>query len=120
MTSQPTTASCETLTIIHGGAEIAEHRASELLETVTAWCDAAVGSRRVVEVWAAPWQGAVGSWLATAAVFGAPTYCLANVDDLVAAMNAQGVAVRYRHARKSRVEDAEVRATCNAWPVHYL
>lgn len=122
MTPQPITASRETLTVIHGGAEIAELRASELLEAATNWYYAAIGPIRVVEVWAAPWQRVVASWLATAAAFGAPVYgiCLAGGEDLVAALNARGVRARYRQARKSVVEDAELRATCNGWPVHYV
>jgi hypothetical protein len=101
----------ETFTVIHGGAEIDDSVVIELLEAVTGWAASAEsGVTRVVEVWAAPWRWIADSCLAIAVAFGGPAYAtyLPGADNLVAAMEAVGVAVRHRKARQSMVDDAEL------------
>ena len=60
--------------------------------------------------------------LATAAVAGGPLCVMALpvADDRVADLKARGVAVRYRQARQSVVDEAELRAVSQGWPVRYI
>jgi hypothetical protein len=113
----------ETFTVIHGGAEIEERRAAELFDAVRDWATAAeLGVTRVVEVWGPPWRRLLGGFLATAAAAGGPLFILTCpvAEDLVAGWRARGVAVQYRQARQSVVDDAELRAVSQGWPVRYL
>jgi hypothetical protein len=119
----PRSARAESFTVIHGGAEIDQRRADELLNAVGDW--AAAGERgavRVVEVWGPPWRQLLAGCLATAAAAGGPlqVMSLPGADDLVAGLKGRGVAVRYRQARQSVVVDAELRAVSRGWPVSYL
>jgi len=51
----PSTTSAQIFTVIHGGAEIDQNLALELLEAVSAWTVVAEpGMPRLVGVWAAP------------------------------------------------------------------
>lgn len=112
----------EKFTVIHGGAEIDEGLAADLLDAVSDWASTAeLGATRLVEVWGPPWKRLLVGCLATAAAAGGP-FCaisLPAADDLVARVKAQGVAVRYRQARQSVVDDAELRAISQGWPVRY-
>jgi len=113
----------ETFTVIHGGAEIDQRRADELLNAVGDWAAAGErGTARVVEVWGPPWRQLLAGCLATAAAAGGPlqVMSLPGADDLVAGLKSRGVAVRYRQARQSAVADAELRAISHGWPVSYL
>jgi hypothetical protein len=119
----PRIVSAETFTVIHGGAEIDESRSRELLDRVSDWAaSAALGVPRVVEVWAPPWKRLLVGCLATAAAAGGPlcVMSLPVADDLVADLKARGVAVRYRQARQSVVDEAELRAVSQGWPVRYI
>jgi hypothetical protein len=118
----PRAAVVEKFTVIHGGAEIGESLAADLLESVSDWAAAAErGVTRVAEVWGPPWQGLLAGCLITAAAGGGPL-CIVTLpaaDGLVAGVKARGVAVRYRQARQSVVDDAELRAISQGWPVRY-
>jgi hypothetical protein len=119
----PGVVSAETFTVIHGGAEIDESRSRELLDLVSDWAaSAALGVPRVVELWGPPWKRLVLSCLATAAAAGGPLCVmpLPVADDLVADLKARGVAVRYRQTRRSVVDEAELRAVSQGWPVRYI
>jgi hypothetical protein len=122
----PRIISAETFTVIHGGAEIGESRSRELLDVVSDWAasaaSAALGVPRVVEVWGPPWKRLLVGCLATAAAAGGPLcfMSLPVADDLVADLKARGVAVRYRQARQSVVDEAELRAVSQGWPVRYI
>ena len=113
----------EKFTVIHGGAEIDESLAADLLDSVGDWAIAAeLGVARVVEVWGPPWKLLLAGCLAIAAAAGGP-FCvisLADVNDLVAGVRARGIAVKYRQARQSVVDDAELRAICQGWPVRHI
>ncbi|HEX4087127.1 MAG TPA: hypothetical protein VHZ33_00350 [Trebonia sp.] len=112
----------ERFTVIHGGAEIGEGLAADLLDSVSEWAaSAAPGAARVVEVWGPPWKRWLAGCLITAAAGGGPFYVMSipAADDLVAGVKARGVAVRYRQARQSVVDDAELRAISLGWPVRY-
>ena len=109
----PRTVLAETFTVIHGGAEIDESLAGELLGAVTDWAAAAepgvapsskCGARRGGGCWRAAGQLPPRR--------GGPLYGLAlpAADDLVAGLQARGVAVRYRQARQSVLDEAELRA----------
>jgi hypothetical protein len=118
----PRPALAERFTVIHGGAEIDESMAADLLDSVSNWATAAqLGATRVVEVWGPPWKRLLAGCLITAAAGGGPFYVMSipAADDLVAGVKARGVAVRYRQARQSVVDDAELRATSQGWPVRY-
>jgi hypothetical protein len=113
----------ETFTVIHGGAEISASLAAEILGEVTDWATAAEsGVSPVVEVWGPLWRRLLAGCWATAAAAGGPLYGLAlpAADDLVTGLRARGVAVRYRQARQSTVDDAELRAISQGWPVRYI
>lgn len=115
--------SAETFTVIHCGAEIDERRSRELLDLVSDWAaSATLGAPRVVELWGPPWKRLLLGCLATAAAAGGPLCFMALpvADDLVADLEARGVAVRYRQARQSVVEEAELRAVSQGWPVRYI
>lgn len=122
MNLSPRIVSAETFTVIHGGAEIDESRSRELLDLVSDWAaSAALGVPRVVEVWGPPWKWLPGC-LATAAAAGG-SLCVMSLpaaDDLVADLKARGVAVRHRQARQSVVDEAELRAVSQGWPVRYI
>ena len=123
MNLAPRTVPAEAFTVIHGGAEIDEHLAGELLEAASDWAAAAErGVTRVVEVWGPPWRRLLGNCAAIAAGGGGPLCVLPlpAADDVIAGLKARGVAVRYRQARQSAVNDAELRAICQGWPVRYL
>jgi hypothetical protein len=119
----PRTVSAETFTVIHVGAEIDEGLVGGLLDAVSDWAAAAeLGVTRVVEVWGPPWARLLAGCLATAAAAGGPL-CVTSLpvaDDLAAGLQARGVAVRYRQARQSVVDDAELRAICQGWPVRHI
>ncbi len=119
----PRAVAAETFTVIHGGAEIDDCLAVELLGAVSDWAAAAEpGVTRVVEVWGPPWRRLLGNCAAIAAGTGGPL-CIVSLpaaDDLVAGLQARGVTVRYRQARQSVVDDAELRAISQGWPVRYL
>ena len=123
MNLAPRIVSAETFIVIHGGAEIDESRSRELLDLVSDWAaSAALGVPRVVEVWGPPWKRLLLVWLATAVAAGVPL-CVTSLpvaDDLVADLKAHGVAVRYRQARQSVVDEAELRAVSQGWPVRYI
>jgi hypothetical protein len=113
----------EKFTVIHGGAEIDESLTADLIDAVSDWAVAAeCGVTRVVEVWGPPWKRLLAGCLATAAAAGGPLYVISlpAADDLVARVKAQGVAVRYRQARQSVVDDAELRAISQGWPVRHI
>jgi hypothetical protein len=119
----PRIVSAETFTVIHGGADIDESRSRELLDLVSDWAaSAAPGVPRVVEVWGPPWKRLLVGCLATGAAAGGPLCFmpLPVADDLVAELKARGVAVRYRQARPSVVDEAELRAVSQGWPVRYI
>jgi hypothetical protein len=118
----PRPALAEKFTVIHGGAEIDENLAADLVDAVSEWAAAAeLRVTRVVEVWGPPWKRLLGGCLATAAAAGGPLFVISLpvADDLVAGVKARGVAVRYRQARQSVVDDAELRAISLGWPVRY-
>jgi hypothetical protein len=118
----PRPALAEKFTVIHGGAEIDESLAADLLQAVSDWVAAAeLGVTRVVEVWGPPWRRLLTGCLITAAAGGGPLCVLSlpAADGLVAAVKARGVAVRYRQARQSVVDDAELRAISQSWPIRY-
>lgn len=123
MNLSPRIVSAETFTVIHGGAEIDESRSRELLDLVSDWAaSAALGVPRVVEVWGPPWKRLLIGCLATAAAAGG-SLCVMSLpvaDDLVADLKARGVAVRHRQARQSVVDEAELRAVSQGWPVRYI
>ncbi len=117
------TVSAETFTVIHGGGEIETSRAGELLAVIGDWTTAAgLGVTRVAEVWGPPWKRLLGGCLATAAAAGGPLFVISvpAAEDLVAGLKARGVAVRYRQVRQSAVDDAELRAISQGWPVRYI
>ena len=117
------TVSAETFTVIHGGAEIDESVARELLDAVSDWAAAAgPGVTRVVAVWGPPWARLLAGFLATAAAAGGAAFVmpLPAADNLVAGLKARGVAVRFRQARQSLVDGAELRAVSQGWPVRYI
>ncbi len=119
----PRTGLAETFTVIHGGAEIDDSAAGELLGAVSDWAAAAgLGVTRVVEVWGPPWRRLLGNCAAIAAGSGAPLVIppLPAAAGLVAGLQARGVAVRYRQARQSVLNEAELRAVSQGWPVRYL
>jgi hypothetical protein len=119
----PRTVLVETFTVIHGGAAIDDRLAGELLGAVSDWAAAAEpGVTRVVEVWGPPWRRLLGNCAAIAAGSGAPLVIppLPAADDLVAGLQARGVAVRYRQAGQSVMNEAELRAISQGWPVRYL
>ena len=123
MNLAPRTVPAEAFTVIHGGAEIDERTVGELLDAASAWAaEAGRGVTRVVQVWGPPWRRLTGSCAAIAAGSGGPLCVLPlpTADDVVAGLRARGVAVRYRQARQSAVNDAELRAICRGWPVRYL
>jgi hypothetical protein len=73
-------------------------------------------------VWGPPWKLLLAGCFAIAAAAGGP-FCvisLPDVDDLVAGVRARGIAVKYRQARQSVVDDAELRAICQGWPVRHI
>ena len=119
----PRTVLAETFTVIHGGAEIDARLAGEILDAVSDWAMAAeAGGAPVVEVWGPLWRRLLAGCLTTAAAGGGPL-CIVSLpaaDDLVAGLKARGVAVRYRQTRQSVVDDAELRAISQGWPVRYL
>ncbi len=123
LTSSPPSGVPEIFTVIHRGDAFDPARALELVEAVTTWAAAAEpGGSRSVDVWAAPWNRLTSGCLATVIAFGAP-FCnlhLPVADDLVAKMSARGVAVRHRRARQSAIDDAELRAISQGWPIDYL
>jgi hypothetical protein len=119
----PSTAETETFTVIHYGAEIDESRAGELVEAVSAWAAAAeAGVTRAVEIWGPPWRLLLPGCVATAAAAGGSLSIMSlyGADDLISALKARGVPVRYRQARQSLVVDAELRAVCRGWPLRYM
>jgi hypothetical protein len=119
----PRTVLAETFTVIHGGAEIDDRLAGELLSAASDWAAAAaLGVTRVVEVWGPPGPRLLGNCAAIAAGSGGPLVILPlpAADDLVAGLKARGVAVRYRQARPSVLNEAELRAVSQGWPVRYL
>lgn len=123
MNLAPRAALAERFTVIHGGAEIDETLAADLLDAVSDWANAAeLGVTRVVEVWGPSWKRLLAGCLATAAAAGGPlcVMSLPAADDLVAGLKARGVAVRYRQARQSVVDDAELRAISQGWPVRHI
>jgi len=113
----------ETFTVVHSGAEIDQRLAGELIDAVSDWATAAgLGVTRVVEVWGPPWRRLLACCLATAAVTGGSP-CIPSLpaaDGLVAGLQARGLAVRYRQARQSLMNEAELRAISQGWPVRYL
>jgi hypothetical protein len=119
----PRTALAETFTVIHGGAEISASLAGEIIGAVSDWVTAAEpGVTPVVEVWGPLWRRLLAGCWATAAAAGGPLYGLSlpAADDLVAGLKARGVAVRYRQVRQSVVDDAELRAISQGWPVRHI
>ena len=113
----------QTFTVIHGGAEIEEGPAGELIAVLSSWAVAAEpGLSRVVEVWGPLWRPLLAACLAAAAGAGGPLCVIAfpAAEDLVAGLRARGVSVRYRQARQSAVDDAELRAVSQGWPVRYI
>ncbi len=123
MNLAPRTVPAETFTVIHAGAEIDESVARELLDAVSDWAAAAgLGVTRVVEVWGPPWARLLAGCLATGAAAGGSLFVmpLPAADDLVTGLKARGVAVRFRQARRSLVDGAELRAVSQGWPVRYL
>jgi hypothetical protein len=119
----PRTVPAETFTVIHGGAEIDVRLAGEILDAISDWATAAEsGVTPVVEVWGPLWRRLLAGCWATAAAAGGPLYGLSlpAADDLVAGLKARGVAVRYRQARQSVVDDAELRAISQGWPVRHM
>jgi hypothetical protein len=113
----------ETFTVIHGGAEIDDSLAGELLSAISDWAAAAgFGVARVAEVWGPPWRRLLVNCASIAAGSGAPLVILPlpAADDLVAALKARGIAVRYRQVRQSVLNEAELRAISQGWPVRYL
>jgi hypothetical protein len=119
----PRTVPAETFTVIHGGAEIDEGLARELLEAVSDWAAVAgPGVTRVVEVWGPPWVPLLTGCLATAAAAGGSLLVMSipAADSLVSGLRARGVAVRFRQARQSVVDGAELRAVSHGWPVRYI
>jgi hypothetical protein len=113
----------ETFTVIHGGAEIDDSLAGELLSAISDWAAAAgFGVARVAEVWGPPWRRLLVNCASIAAGSGAPLVILPlpAADDLVAGLKARGVAVRYRQVRQSVLNEAELRAISQGWPVRYL
>jgi hypothetical protein len=119
----PRTVWAETFTVIHGGAEIDVRLVGELLDSVRDWATAAeVGVTPAVEVWGPLWRRLLAGCLTTAAAGGGPLWVMSlpAADDLVAGFKAQGVAVRYRQARQSVVDDAELRAISRGWPVRHI
>jgi hypothetical protein len=113
----------ETFTVIHGGAEIDGRLAGDILDAVSDWAPPAEsGVTPVVEVWGPLWSRLLAGCWATAAAAGGPLYGLSLpvADDLVAGLRARGVAVRYRQARQSVVDDAELRAISQGWPVRHI
>jgi hypothetical protein len=119
----PRTVLVETFTVIHGGAEIDDSRAGDLLSAVSDWAAAAgPGVTRVVEVWGPPWRRLLVNCAAVAAGSGGPLLIvpLPAADDLVAGLKSRGVAVRYRQVRQSVMNEAELRAISQGWPVRYL
>jgi hypothetical protein len=107
--------SVKTFTVIHGGGEVDESRAAEILGAASEWAGA-------VEVWGPVWGRLLAGCLATAAAGGGPLCVtpLPAADDLVAGLKSRGVTVRYRQVRQSAVDDAELRAISQGWPVRYL
>jgi hypothetical protein len=119
----PRTALAQTFTVIHCGAEIDARLAGEILDAVSDWAAAAkLGVTPVVEVWGPLWSRLLAGCWATAAAAGGPLYGLSLpvADDLIAGLKARGVAVRYRRARQSVVDDAELRAISQGWSVRYV
>jgi hypothetical protein len=119
----PRTVVAETFTVIHGGGEISASLAGEILGAVSDWASAAEsGATPVVDVWGPLWSRLLAGCWATAAAAGGPLYGLSLpvADDLVAGLKARGVAVRYRRARQSVVDDAELRAISQGWPVRHV
>jgi hypothetical protein len=114
--------SAKTFTVIHGGGEVDESRSAEILAAVSDWATAELGVTRVVEVWDPPWKRLLAGCLATAAAAGGPLFVVSvpAAEDLVAGLRARGVTVRYRQARQSVVDDAELRAISQGWPVRYI
>jgi hypothetical protein len=117
------TVSAETFTVIHGGAEIEEGLVGELLAAVSDWTTAGgLGVTRGVEVWGPPWNRLLAGCLTTAAAAGGPLFVISvpAAEDVVAGLKALGVPVRYRQARQAAVDDAELRAISQGWPVRYI
>jgi hypothetical protein len=113
----------ETFTVIHCGAEIDAGRAGELLDAASDWTTAGgSGVPRIVEVWGLPWSRLLAGCLITAAAGGGPlnVMSLPAADGLVADLKARGVIVRFRQARQSVVDDAELRAVSQGWPLHHV
>jgi hypothetical protein len=120
--TSPRPALAERFTVIHGGGEIDENLTADLLDAVSAWATAPQsGVPQVVEVWGPPWKRLLAGCLTTAAAGGGPFYVMSvpAADDLVARVKARGVTVRYRRAWQSVVDDAELRAISQGWPVRY-
>jgi hypothetical protein len=119
----PRTVEAETFTVIHGGAEIDVRLTGEILDAVSDWATTAeAGVTPAVEVWGPLWRRLLAGCLTTAAAGGGPL-CIMSLpaaDDLVAGLKARGVAVRYRQARQSVVDDAELRAMSQGWPVRHI
>jgi hypothetical protein len=120
LSRSPRTVLAETFTVIHGGAEIDVRLAGQILDAASDWAAAAeAGVAPAVEVWGPLWRRLLAGCLATAAAGGGPL-CIVSLpaaDDLVAGLKTRGVAVRYRQARQSVVDDAELRAMSQRWPV---
>ncbi len=123
MAAAPRVLPVERFTVIHGGARIDAGTSRALVEAAHSWSLAAErGVTRVVEVWASPWSWFLPSCQAVSVAAGGPiwTVSVPVADDLVADLRAIGVRVRHRRARQSQVDQAELRAVCQGWPVRYL
>jgi hypothetical protein len=120
--ARPRAVSVKTFTLIHGGGEIDDSRAAEILDAASEWAGAEPDAAGAVEVWGPVWGRLLAGCLATAAAGGGPLCVtpLPAADDLVAGLKALGVPVRYRQVRQSAVADAELRAISQGWPVRYL
>jgi hypothetical protein len=112
----------KTFTVIHGGGEVDESRAAEILAAASEWAGAEPGVAGAVEVWGPVWRRLLAGCLATAAAGGGSLYVtpLPAADDLVAGLKSRGVTVRYRQVRQSVADDAELRAISQGWPVRYI
>lgn len=117
------TARVEMFTVIHCGARIDEDATRELVDLAGSWSHAAgPGVTRLIEVWASPWSWLLPSCLAMSGSAGGTMWPapLPVADDLVAGIRATGVTVRHRRARQSLVDQAELWAMSQGWPVRYV
>ena len=113
----------DTFSVFHRGVPMAEGLTLDLVEQIHAW-SATGGSEtpRLVEVWSSADARHLRSCLAAAVAIGAPVCVPAflSADDLVADLRVRGVKVRYRHGRRTALDNAEVRAVSSGHVVRYL